>query len=47
MVDVDDVAFKSLTGELTKEWPTIVLKDTVSQLKRGKSYINNIDVIFK
>ena len=44
LVDADNAAFKSLTGKLTKEWLLIVLKDTVSQLKKTLSYIDNIDV---
>ena len=42
LVDADDAAIKRLTDKLTKERLLIVLEDTVSHLKKAKSYINNI-----
>ena len=47
LVDADDAAFTSLSGKLTKEWLLFVLKDTVSQLKKTLSHIDNIDVTSK
>ena len=47
LVIADDAALKSFTGKLTKEWLLFVLKDTVSRLKKAKSYIDNIYVISK